>query len=391
MTPSAPESKPETAADTSAAPDTAVHPFQHPGGMIRLENPERRHFASYIFGNALHCDAVVERQSNVGETVVICGAGPSLCETAAKWCPRGTQVWGCNSAAIWLYEQGHPITHAFTVDQTPQMVVEWLSAPDLTYLLASTVHPHLTDYLVERKRRLVWFHNFVGVDDAGPVQYAACTVCRWMGDLGTPACPQCGGATAGHVASYEEWLYSAFYPTTVVVGSGLNAVTRAIDLALFMGFAKIIVLGADCSLRTTAPPPDAPVGSPPHIEWLRNHSVMHADGGHALASEASHLTFDATLCQDCGAKAGHGATACARCGSERLRFWLTKPDLIVTAVWLVRMKRLLGSRLAIMGDTLPKALLHWPDDQLARLPTLVTNTGGSVEFCLPDYLLTTAP
>lgn len=341
-------------------------PFQHPGGTIKLQNPERGHFATYIFGNALHCDKTVQSRSHEGKTVVICGAGPTLRDTAAKWCPKGDEVWGCNSAAIWLHAQGHKVTHAFTVDQTPHMVVEWLSAPDLGYLLASTVHPHLTEYLLSKGRDITWFHNYVGVD-GGKVAYAACTECDWMGDAGTEACEKCGGADVDdHTASYEEWLYTLLYPETVVVGSGLNAVTRAVDLAMFMGFEKIIVLGADCALQTTAPPPNAAVGSPLHQKWLREHTVMHADGGHALASNASCLTLEAEI---------DG------------RYWLAKPDLLVTAVWLVKMKRLLGSRLSIIGDTLPKALMNKPDEYLARLPALTDVEGKVMDFCLPEYLL----
>lgn len=341
-------------------------PFAPQNDTIILENPETQNFASFIFGNALHCDQVVEPRSMEGKTVVICGAGPSLRDTAEKWVPKGDQVWGCNSAAIWLYDHGHKVTHAFTVDQTPQLLAEWITAPDIEYLLASTVHPHTTEYLIEKGRRITWFHNFVGVKGP-PVAYTACLDCNWMGDSGATACDECQSKNVHDgKTSYEEWLYTALYPATVVVGSGLNATTRAIDLALFMGFDKIIVLGADCALKTLAPPIKARTGSPEHLEWLRNHTIMHADGGHALASDQSSLTLEATI---------DG------------RFWLTKPDLIVTASWLVRMKRKFGSRISIMGDTLPRALMGKSEAWLNRLPTLTNKEGQAIEFCLPDYLL----
>ena len=63
---------------------------------------------------------------------------------------------------------------------------------------------------------------------------------------------------------------------------------------------------------------------------------MHADGGHALASGATAVTLGALI---------DG------------RHWETKPDMVITAQWLVRMKRALGDRLTLVGDTLPNALM----------------------------------
>jgi hypothetical protein len=155
-------------------------------------------------------------------------------------------------------------------------------------------------------------------------------------------------------------MYQALYPTTVRVGSGLNAVTRAVDLALFMGFSKIIVLGSDCCIRFEGDEPStASVSSPEHVAWLKENTTMHADGGNALASEASCITLQ---------------------GKIDGRWWLSKPDMLITAVWLVRMKQQLGSRLSIMGDTLPKALLGKDDEFLARLPSMITKDEQPIEF-----------
>lgn len=317
-------------------PESAVEAAPNFGGGVKhitLSNPMTANYPAFIFGNATKCDRVVTENSAEGQTLVICGAGPTLRTTAAKWCPRGDQVWGCNSAATWLYEQGHKITHAFTVDQTPQMLTEWVSAPDLEYLVASSVHPHLVEYLLLKERPVTFFHNFVGINER-PVSYDGVTM------------------------SFEDYMYCALYPATVRAGSGLNAVTRAIDVGMYMGFAKIIILGADCALQMTKPrPAHAMQGSPEHLDWLKQHTVMHADGGSAIASGATPVTLNGTID-----------------GRE----WLVKPDLMISAVWLVKMKRKLGSRLSIMGDTLPKALMDKSDDYLRRLPTLVDSAGNDI-------------
>ena len=361
--------------------------------FVRLMNPVSQHFPAFILGNALkwecmahdalqranmdaaqslepfgglldmhaaeykdpaatekwrtfrglvkeHCpdQFIVTGGSATGKTLVIAGAGPSLRDHASEYCDGADEVWGCNSAATWLHENGHKVTHGFTVDQTPAMLNEWENAPPVEYLLATTVHPHLTEHLQKLGHPVRFFHNFVGIqgDDF-----------EWPDEDGKPT-----------KMMREDWMYAMLFPSTVRAGSGLNAVTRAIDVACYMDFEKIWVLGADCALRTTAPSPfEAPFGSPEHIEWLTKHTVMHADGGHALAS---------------------GATAQTITGEIDGREWTTKMDLMISAVWLAKMKRRLGDRIEYIGDTLPNALAGKDDAFLDRLPQMIGTDGKPI-------------
>ncbi len=301
---------------------------------ITLGNPTAEHFKAFIFGNATMCERVCVADSAQGQHIVICGAGPSLAEHIAEYAPQADQLWGCNSAMPWLLAHGYPATHGFCIDQTAAMLSEWVTAPDVEYLVASTVHPHLTEYLLSKGRRLTFFHNFVGLKHR-PVQ-----------------------CEDGRLLSYEDWLYSGLYLPTCRVGEGLNSVTRAIALANFLGAATITVLGADCAIRTTRPlGKDVRAGSPEHLRWLREDTVMHADGGHALASGATSLTL---------------------VGEIDGRRWDTKPDLIISATTIVAMKRQYGDRLNVVGDTLPNALMTKDDDFLSRLPCLTTTEGKPV-------------
>jgi uncharacterized Rossmann fold enzyme len=319
-------------------------------GTIRLANPMKQNYEAFIVGNATMCDEVVKQDEAKGQTIVICGAGPSLRDHAEKWTARGDQVWGCNSAAIWLYEQGYPVTHAFTVDQTPHMVEEWLSAPPLEYLVASTVHPHLPQLLKARERRFRFFHNFVLIQKP-PVRYCECGHDHPVeGDEALPQCEHCDCTEwRPKVMHYEEWLYHTLYEPTVVTGSGLNSTTRAIDLARFMGAKEIILLGADCAIKVNKPrPPKAFVGSSAHLNWLKQHTVMHADGSDPTRSGATAVTLE---------------------GEIDGRVWLSKPDMLITAVHLERMRRELGRKqLRIIGDTLPNALQGKDEEFLKRMP-----------------------
>lgn len=383
------------------------------GPTVKLDNPVREHFATFVIANALKWEAMVHDElirvapaeaeklepfegilgflgrdgrpaaahaaayekwcdfrdavaahcperfvavqgSAEGQHIVICGAGPTLREHMHEWCPQGDQVWGVNSALPYLVKEGFRVTHGLTVDQTPAMCEEWFSAPDVEYLLATTCHPHLTGYLMGRNRKLRFFNNFVGIKGEGVTAVGVDGVTREL--------------------TYEDWLYSVLFHGTVRCGSGLNSVTRAIDLALFMGAAKITVLGADCALRVRAPlGAEVVQGSPEHLAWLHT-AEMHADGGHALASGATPLTFGGVI---------DG------------RHWETKPDMVISAVWLNKMRQLLQGRLVLIGDTLPNALgaaksfrnakgeLETVADGsaeafLARLPSLVDSSGQPV-------------
>lgn len=299
---------------------------------------------------------VVRESEAKGQHLVICGAGPSLRETAPDYCPEADQVWGCNSALTWLQERGYKVTHGFTVDQTPHMCAEWRSMPDVEYLCASTIHPHLADMLTSAGKEIRYFNNFVGLK--GPNNDAP--VKTFTNEHGV-----------ADYLLYEDWLYALLFPPTVRAGSGLNATTRAIDVAQFMGFETITILGADCCLKVKGAKrmPNYAFNSKEHLRWLRKYTVMHADGGHALASEASPLTIHAVIdsgTPDRTVRPGHG------------RYWMTKVDMSISALWLVRMARASGGKIRLIGDTLPNAIMQKDEDFLLNAMSNFVSADGRV-------------
>lgn len=311
---------------------------------------------------------VVREGSAKGKELVICGAGPSLSDNARDYIPprnifaralrwgegvlRRTlpekyrkhiqperDVWGCNSALPWLYDKGYNVTHGFTVDQTPTMLKEWKDAPDVEYLCASSIHPHLSDLLTKRGRTITWFHNYCGFTGVSNDGKPVTTV-----------------TIDGETQSYEDWVYSLYYPATIRCGSGLNAVNRALDLAQFMGYDRVYVLGADCHIRTLKPAPKVPAGHPEHLKWLDEATVFHADGGSAVVNGQSSLTME---------------------GEIDGRTYLTKPDLAVSATWLELQRRASGGTVEVIGDTLSNALRDKDEAYLRRMPS-VTNADGNL-------------
>jgi hypothetical protein len=263
---------------------------------------------------------------------------------------KADQIWGCNSAATWLFDQGYPVTHALTVDQMPHMVKEWYSAPPLKYLLASTVHPHLTKYLKARGRDITFFNNYVGVQGP-PLLQCECSHFKEAHPAGI--CLHCGCKEYREIQMpFEMGLYGGLFEETAITGSGLNATTRGLDLAGYMGFKKAYVLGADCAIRLKRRPPEGErFGTPAYMKWLNEDAEMHADGGSAVASEATPITLG---------------------GEIDGRWWETKPDLAITASWLVKMAKAIPN-IELVGDTLPNALMDKPDSFLDQLPQLTND------------------
>ena len=64
------------------------------------------------------------------------------------------------------------------------------------------------------------------------------------------------------------------------------------------------------------------------------------------------------------------------------RVWVSKPDLLISAVWLEKMRRNMPDRLVFVGDTLPVALRDKSDTFLMRMPNLVDSEGNAI--MVPD-------
>lgn len=250
------------------------------GQTVRLVNPSAPDFASFIRENAGCCTAVAQRGSAKGRSLGICGAGPSLAENATAL--DTDDVWAINSALGWMAEHGHRVTHGFTVNSLDAAL--WLNPPAIPYLVASSTHPAIVGRLLEAGRQVTVFHNLIELRE-------------------------------------QDQLYTELYPPTVLAGAGLNAVTRAIDVARFMGYGRIDVLGADCAFRGDA---------------------IHVTGA---APNWEHAVMEATI---------DG------------RLWRSTADMWISANWLTRFER--AGCVRLVGDTLPVALRSKSLAYLDRLP-----------------------
>jgi hypothetical protein len=256
---------------------------------IELRSPVQDHLRDYVDANRVSDPArMVTPDKRVGHTVAICGAGPSL-ERADL---RGVDaVWACNSAVPFLYwGMAKRVDVAIGIDQTKGLLSEWENPAHVPYYLASSVDPALVKHLESHGRTVSFFHNHVGFADN----------------------------------EFEH--YCGTWPPTLMVGEGFTVVSRAIGLALWMGYERIDVYGADCAFA--------------------DNDVTHANG--EVATVAYHNPLIMT-------------------GEINGRTWRTRPDMLMDAVHLVRRVRQANGRIRLMGDTLPVALLGKDDAFLTQV------------------------
>ena len=283
---------------------------------IVLETEPDHHIAGFILGNSLcltcreppkplgceceqpnHLPVITGENSRRGEDVMICGAGPSLHDVGYHLKGHDGEVWGANSALNFLVEQGYPVTHGIAIDPSTRMFGEvWIEPPDVDYLIATTVNPGLTAHLIKHGRRITLFHSWRGAEE-------------------------------------ETHLYGVLYPHTCLAGHGLNVVNRALDLADWLGFSKIKLVGVD--------------------------SAISVDG--ALYHDGREMKEDDWPLE----------------GRIGKRVWRTKADMLMSAVELVRIRNRIGRhRVRFLGDTLPRALQDRSESFMRRCIDWVPTVAG---------------
>lgn len=301
---------------------------------IKLEMPNQDGLFEHIKANRKHCQRVVTANMGAGKTVVICGAGPSLNlhhDDIRR--TKAHQFWAANSALPYMIDHELPVTHGITVDQSPEMyLVDWKRTFPVKYLVGSCADPKLAEHLLAAKREIRWFHSYLGVKNPE----------GWT--------PPKGWTSPQPNAGYEMWLYQTLWPSSVQVGYGLNTVPRAICLALWMGFKKILVYGADSACAPDADPMPQ-MGTPEYLPWLKTLR-LYADGRNPSI---------------------YGENAIMVEGDVDGTRWHTRPDMMISAVHLVDLVKQFPGRIELKGHTLPNAMMHKDKDFFDALPHLTGN------------------
>lgn len=98
---------------------------------------------------------VIRRKARPGKVAIV-ASGPSATEFVNLLKEWDGEIWGINGAFAWMMKRGIKPTAFVGLDPEPILKDYLIELPDVTYYIASQVHPDVFDHLKERNVRL-WF------------------------------------------------------------------------------------------------------------------------------------------------------------------------------------------------------------------------------------------
>lgn len=263
---------------------------------IRFTNPNFEHLAEHIRASAARGLPMVPREAyGRARGAVICGSGPSLTTPATLarirgYQRRGWHVIACKEAIRLLLDRGVRVDFSVSMDPGAEQWRKTARDAAIVYCVASSCHAALFDWLLDEELTVWVFHSACG-------------------------CPG------------EAALYASLFPCADVMQGGYTVLNRALALAVYMGFPRRVLAGAD-------------------FGWRPGAAGYYAAGAREAAG---NLGADLT---DQGLVDG--------------REWLTRPDLLASAIAVARLKRR-GAVDAILGDSLAGALARRDEAFLKRV------------------------
>jgi len=288
-----------------------------------------------------HGVPLIQRDELKGHNAVICGSGPSLkrpeiITRIKQLASKGHLIIACKHAIRHLYDKGIKVDMAVSMDPGAHIArpdIKIYKAPGCRHILASVSDPLLFDYIMSNRPYGRWLKSLtkpqqksILKDDYKEWRAKKLLFRNLKEDLPAKVAifhSACG--LAGEVDLYNE-LFGSEHEDCM--GGGLNVVNRAVSLAMYMGIDKIVMAGADCG-------------------WREEDSFYcYGDNNVEGVNMKDHGQID---------------------GKE----WVTRPDMVASAVDLVRHAHENPGRFEHLGDTLPAALMDKDDDFLTQVASFI--------------------
>lgn len=270
---------------------------------IKFTNPFFTELGKHIASAAARNLPCVERDMHVKDPgAIVCGSAPSLLQPhilakIRKHVQKGWKIIACKEAIELLRKRKVPVHYSLSMDPTDTQHLKTYLDDGITYLLASSCHPSLFEHVLNGGRPVLVFHS----------------ACGWHGNVRRP-----GTDEVVHIT--ETDLYKNMFPNADVMCGGFTVVNRALSMAKYMGFPKVILAGADFGYRAGA--------------------SYYAKGAKQ--------------------KAGNEGIELSDQGKVDGKEWLTRPDLLASAVTVAKQKKQ-GHVYQIWGDSLAASLAKKDD------------------------------
>ena len=307
---------------------------------IKFSNPEFDRLGRHIASSAARKLPIVQKGMHADDRgALIVALGPSIQKPAVmrevrKFAGLGWTIFALKEAIRWLKDKGLPVHYAANMDPGVNEAQRTPVYPEVTYCLASSCHPVLFDHVLEAGGRVLVYHSACGYADheiragfaleLGDEQQA---VVLGQYELATTDGLQFSPIV--HARTSEVEVYRRWFDHADVVIGGFTVANRALGLAKYMGFEKVVLAGTDFGWR-----------------------VSSGDSYYAGFVKAAPLN-DVWM-TDSGRVDG--------------KPWKTRPDLLASAVDIARhIKR---GNVKVIGDSLAAALAKHPESYLDRIVTI---------------------
>ena len=304
--------------------------------------PDAKDLGPHLRHSAASKWPMVEKNSHAGQNAVICSTGKSIKDKAVlkkvkRLAKKGYVVFGLKETIPYLKDHGVKVTYSVSMDPGGERQINRTPFDkDVTYCLASSCHPDLYDYLGMKGGKIMIFHSACGHSEegykpgmfvqAGPTDFAICPGVHTMKTLEgenefTPIV---------QLVKSEVQIYDEMFPNADVMCGGFTVSNRALALAKFMGFDKVVLAGTD-------------------FGWREKGKSHYSDLVSVDTLDSSYMTDNAQVD-----------------GRE----WFTKPDQLASAVDIAHKQK--AGEIEVLGDSLAAALAKRDDaflDEIVKITT----------------------
>jgi hypothetical protein len=309
-----------------------------PTAAIKFSNPEFERLGNHLKSSAARGLPMAKRDMHAGERgAIICGLGPSIQKPSVlreirDKAKKGWYIFGLKEAATFLKDKGIKVHYGCNMDPGPQECGRTPIYEDVTYCLASSCHPELYDHVLSNGGKVLIFHSACGYTEKMMkpgffIDFGNGDQAITLGQYEMKTISDRDFSPVFSAEKNEVEIYKELFGTGDVVIGGFTVANRAMGLASYMGFKKIILAGVD-------------------FGWRIKDNDMGSDGYYAGFVNAEPLQD--VFMTDSGRVDG--------------KPWKTRPDLLASAVDVARhIKR---GTVRVIGDSLAVSLSKKDDDYL---------------------------
>jgi len=362
------------------APDNPGAPGS--GNMkIKFTNPNIDNYEGNIkYAAQLHKEKHIQmasRDSLKGRNAIVCGSGPSLKDPKVlkrikRKLNKGYLLFACKGAIKFLYEKGIKVDYGVTMDPGAHIARpdrKIYRAPGTTHILASSSDKLLFDYMLSELPYGEWLNSLTEEEQK---RVLMADFDKWKNDGFRPDVSKGKQLVEDHPAKVlifhsatglknELNLYKTLFSDGSCMGGGYNVVNRAISIARYMGIDHITLAGVDSGWRMND---DFYVDGPAMMDGVN----MCDNGKIELTPQEQNEYANMLQIIDSEEKLNQlPQKVRERYRVLNSKVWMTRPDMLASAVAMAKMIKKEPDRYDVIGDAMPAFLVKKDDEFLARV------------------------